>query len=134
MKRQDKERAAKEREVKYYRGVILQSVAGYVKCREYGCRDPFWPDGCNMNLEVNHIVHAKKELLRLCDDLGQAFPGEYYIATPPEVSEKYMAVLKKGATAAKDPVQRDRLKRIRQTEWGLVGECPDYDPYELSLV
>lgn len=55
----------------------------------YGGSDPFWEDGCNLNLVRNHIIHFKKqcenELLPVC------YPEEYYIQTPPEVDSKYMA-------------------------------------------
>ena len=60
----------------------------YIK--DHGCRDPFWPDGTNMNLVRNHIIYDKQRLLELCEQLNESLPEEYYIQTPPEVDDNYM--------------------------------------------
>lgn len=36
---------------------------------ENGCNDPFWPDGCNMNLTRNHIISYKRDIAELCEKL-----------------------------------------------------------------
>lgn len=54
-----------------------------------GCGDPFWEDGCNLNLVRNHILSAKRQ----CEEelSPEDFPEEYELLTPPEVDNKYMA-------------------------------------------
>lgn len=59
--------------------------------RIYGGQDPTWSDGCNMNLVRNHIKHYKFDIKELCDDKGLELPEIYYIETPSEVDNKYMA-------------------------------------------
>lgn len=49
----------------------------------YGCSDPAWPDGCNLNLTRNHIIAALSGLR----DLGEDTSGEY---VPPEVANGLM--------------------------------------------
>lgn len=68
---------------------ISESLAQWERIRLMGSRDPFWPDGCNMNLVRNHIIHHKMQLLELCE--GRELPSEYYLPTPAEVDNNYMA-------------------------------------------
>ncbi len=68
---------------------ISESLAQWEHIRLMGSRDPFWPDGCNMNLVRNHIIYYKRELLELCE--GRELPSEYYLPTPAEVDKDYMA-------------------------------------------
>lgn len=67
---------------------ILESLARWDYIRQYGCQDPFWPDGVNMNLIRNHVISYKREIEELCQDGN--FPEEYYRPTPPEVDNHYM--------------------------------------------
>lgn len=62
---------------------------GYLK--EFGGSDPFWEDGCNMNLVRNHILYYKNEMKELCNDKGLELPEIYYRATPEKIDDKYMA-------------------------------------------
>lgn len=73
---------------------------------EHGCQDPFWADGCNLNLIRNHIEYFKGEIRRLCEQNGLTLPDIYYEPTPPEVPNNYMANLD----------QTERVKRL--TEFG----------------
>ena len=57
--------------------------------REYGGQDPFWSDGANMNLNRNHIIYYKMRLRELCPDGN--LPEEYFLPTPPEVDDNYLA-------------------------------------------
>lgn len=59
--------------------------------KDYGCQDPFYADGCNMNLVRNHIIYYKKRIMALCQSQSWDLPEEYYLPTPPVVSENYMA-------------------------------------------
>jgi hypothetical protein len=52
----------------------------------YGGQDPFWSDGCNLDLVRNHIIATKKEM----EESGQLTPT-YYIELPPVVDRDYMA-------------------------------------------
>lgn len=64
--------------------------------REHGCRDPFWPDGCNMNLIRNHIIYYYRELREVIKEPVQLslFDGGMDLrkerSVPPEVPENYM--------------------------------------------
>lgn len=58
---------------------------------EYGCNDPHWPDGFNMNLTRSRVIYGKRRLEALCAEAGVDLPGEYYLPIPPEVSHNYMA-------------------------------------------
>lgn len=57
----------------------------------YGGQDPFWSDGCNMDLVRNHILHYKSQIKNLCEEKGLELPEIYYKDTPPEVDRDYMA-------------------------------------------
>lgn len=70
---------------------------------KHGCNDPFWADGCNMNLIRNHIISYKLEIAEYCEATGAELPMEYYLPTPPEVDNNYQ-VKKKG----------ERAERIKQ--------------------
>lgn len=53
---------------------------------QYGCSDPFWADGYNLNLVRNHIIHYKTQLKE-----RKPLPEIFYKETPPEVDQDYMA-------------------------------------------
>lgn len=53
---------------------------------EHGGQDPFWADGCNLNLVRNHIIFAKEK----CKGM-EFYPEIYYKELPPEVDNDYMA-------------------------------------------
>lgn len=53
---------------------------------KYGGSDPFWSDGCNLNLVRNHIIYDRERL----EEQNQ-FPEAYYWEIPPEVDNGYMA-------------------------------------------
>lgn len=73
---------------------LNKEIARWKHIQEHGCNDPFWPDGCNMNLTRNHILSYKREIRELCEENSMEIPGEYYLPTPPEVDNNYMATLK----------------------------------------
>lgn len=52
----------------------------------YGGSDPFWSDGCNLNLVRNHILYYKNQLKEM-----NPIPEAFYKETPPEVDQSYMA-------------------------------------------
>lgn len=53
--------------------------------RKDGCIDPNWADGVNLNLVRTHIICAKKNIRRTCDEHGLITPAIYYRALPPEL-------------------------------------------------
>lgn len=101
-----------------------------------GCQDPFWPDGCNMNLIRNHIIYwysilaarqaeldelvqpEQQEQLSLFAEDWQEPENkiEYRIRQiPPELPNKYMV---KGCKYS------DRLKNRKSEDliWGYKGQ------------
>lgn len=78
-----------EQQIKQLRENIVQDLKHWQYLREYGCQDPFWADGVNMNLTRNHIIYYKMRLRELCPD--GSLPEEYYLPTPPEVDNNYLA-------------------------------------------
>jgi hypothetical protein len=65
---------------------LINSFERWNNIFKYGCRDPFWADGTNLNLVRNHILDYKKQLA-----VANQFPEIYYIDTPPEVENSYIA-------------------------------------------
>lgn len=78
-----------EQEIKRIRKEIVRDLKHWQYLREYGCQDPFWADGVNMNLTRNHIIYYKMRLRELCPDGN--LPEEYFLPTPPEVDDNYLA-------------------------------------------
>ena len=63
----------------------------WIHHRDYGCNDPFWADGCNMNLLRNHMIYAKNRIQSVCQGYGILPPEELNIPIPPYVDENYFA-------------------------------------------
>lgn len=78
-----------EEQIKLAETVLLEAFARWNYIRTKGCRDPFYPDGENMNLVRQHIMSYKEELENLCKD--RELPDSYYIPTPGVVNPDYMA-------------------------------------------
>ncbi len=78
-----------QKQIKYCADSIISSLKEWEYLRIYGGQDPFWPDGANMNLVRNHILFYKRELEELCIEV--ALPDAYYMPTPPEVDNDYLA-------------------------------------------
>lgn len=113
-----------EQELKALCKNICQEIDHWEDLNRNGCSDPFWSDGCNMNLTRNHIIYAKLQIAEICEDHGISIPDEMYLPTPPEVSNYYMAHL------------RDK-QRVERVAFG----CPErittkrkkYDRDQMSL-
>lgn len=56
---------------------------------KYGCSDPFWPDGTNLNLIRNHCIFDKRQMEELCKE--HSLPMPKLLPLPDEVDEDYMA-------------------------------------------
>lgn len=102
---------------------IKREIEHWNYLRDYGCQDPFWPDGSNMNLTRNHIISYRREIVEICEKNGLEIPTEYYLTVPPQVPEEYMANLD----------QKERVKRLRQMGETLTTEKVDYDDKQLRL-
>ena len=101
---------------------IRQEIAHWEDINRNGCNDPFWPDGCNMNLTRNHILYAKRQITALCEEYSISVPGEMYFPTPPKVNDYYMASLK----------QKRRVDMIGHPE-RLTTKRNKYDREQLSI-
>lgn len=93
---------APEKKVKSYSEQIRKEISHWKDINQNGCSDPFWSDGCNMNLTRNHILYDQRLIREICAENKLPLPEECYFSPPPEVDMDYMANLK----------QRDRVKRI----------------------
>lgn len=102
---------------------IIREIGVWKHIQEQGCNDPFWPDGCNMNLTRNHILSYKREIREICEENELPLPEEYYLPTPPEVEDNYMASTK----------QNERVMRIRNHGVQITRNKPKYDFEQLSL-
>ncbi len=102
---------------------MRQSIQHWKDINQNGCNDPFWTDGTNMNLVRNHIIYYKRQLEDICQGKGCDLPEEYYLATPPEVDNKYMANLK----------QKDRVQRLFYMKGAPVLKHYSYDERQMSL-
>ena len=91
-----------EEELKKKCAGIRREIKRWKYINEFGCNDPFWPDGCNLNLTRNHIICSKNRIESLCSQYGFPLPEEYYTPTPPEVPDNYMANLS----------QKERVERM----------------------
>ena len=72
-----------------YAAALENSFARWYFIHEYGCSDPFWADGVNMNLVRNHIMYYKQQLSE--EATLFLLPKAYYREVPPEVDNNYMA-------------------------------------------
>ena len=88
-----------------------------------GCNDPFWSDGCNMNLTRNHIIYYQRQIRESCTENRLPLPEEYYLSIPPEVDNNYMANLK----------QKLRVERLHQLGRIVTGRIYQYDENQMSL-
>ena len=76
-----------------------------------------------MNLVGNHVIYHKRIIFDICQETGTPLPDEYYLATPPEVSNYYMNNLK----------QKSRVERILSKCDGVTTKRMKYDPEQLTL-
>lgn len=113
-----------EEQVREYADSIVDEQARWLDLRENGCNDPFWSDGCNMNLLRNHIIYYKGKIRECCDEHHLPIPDEYYIPLPPKVDQNYMANLR----------QKKRVERLRASGEKLTRKCPKYNTEQMSIL
>lgn len=102
---------------------IKERTEHWKRLNEHGGNDPFGTDGENMNLTRNHILYYKQRLRRNHEETGAPLPEEYYLPTPPEVDNNYMANLK----------QKERVERLIEKNRRLVTRRYRYNTEQLSL-
>lgn len=56
----------------------------------HGCGDPFWEDGCNMNLVRTHIIGLRLKINEQATEEMKPLPKEFYWVLPPEVPDTFM--------------------------------------------
>lgn len=112
-----------EQMLQEHRRDIVKEIAVWKHLQEHGGQDPFWADGCNMNLTRNHIIDTKRQIKEICEKLGWPLPEEYYMGTPPKVDNNYMANLK----------QKERVKRLRQQGNELTRKKVEYQEEQMSF-
>lgn len=64
----------------------------------HGASDPFWEDGCNLNLIRNHIIYYREKIEETISQ--EYYPAAYFKDIPQEVDIKYMARADEIRTAA----------------------------------
>ena len=91
-----------QKEIDCCRETLRSTPERWIHHRDQGCSDPFWSDGCNMNLLRNHMIYAKTTIKNICREYGILEPAELSIPIPPYVDANFFA----------DP-DSDRAKRYR---------------------
>lgn len=102
---------------------IRREIEHWKAINQNGCNDPFWSDGCNMNLTRNHIISYQRQIHEICTENQLPLPEECYLSIPPEVDDNYMANLK----------QKPRVERLRQLGRITTGRVFQYDENQMSL-
>lgn len=69
---------------------IRASYKYWHEIAEHGCSDPFWEDGCDLNLIRNHIIWLRGQIKEETKEEMKPIPREFYWALPPEVPNTFM--------------------------------------------
>lgn len=112
-----------KQQLEEYKADIVLEIECWKHTNEHGCGDPFWADGGNMNLTRNHIIYDKRMIVQICEKNNLYLPEEYYLPTPPEVDEYYMATLN----------EKERVERMRLEGETLTTRRVEYDSQQLTL-
>ena len=73
---------------------LRHEFSHWIKIVNEGSTDPFYLDGCGIDLVRNHIIYYKREIRALCEASGMPEPMEIKWSTPPEFPYSYMASAK----------------------------------------
>lgn len=79
---------------------------------QHGCNDPFWEDGCNLNLIRNHIISLKSQIIGQAEEDMEQIPQEVYWAIPPEVPNTFMVRSGKHYRIRRKNWEKERLSKI----------------------
>ena len=83
---------------------IKASYKYWYEIAEHGCSDPFWEDGCNLNLIRNHIIWFKNQISEQAEDEMKSIPKEFYWALPLKVPNTFM-------------VKHGQYYQVRRSNW-----------------
>ena len=111
-----------EQELKACCEEIRKEIQHWKDINQNGCNDPFWSDGCNMNLTRNHIIYYQSKIREACTENQLPLPDECYLSIPPEVDNNYMA----------NPKQKPRMERLRQLGRITTGRIYQYDENQIT--
>ena len=70
---------------------LTEEILDWKAIHEYGCRDPFWPDGVNLNLVRNHCIYYHRRINEICVEFSLPLPDILTSPIPDEVDDDYMA-------------------------------------------
>lgn len=71
---------------------IREEFETWKKIKVKGSKDPFWPDGVNLNLVRNHIYYYQEQLRELCQKTKvKRCPREARLKLPREMSQDYLS-------------------------------------------
>lgn len=82
----------KEPTIKQLENELLSDYARWSHIYHFGCSDPFWEDGTNINLVRNHIIYHKGQIEKLLGDKYYLYPDCYFFPKPIELPNDFMAV------------------------------------------
>ena len=102
---------------------LEKAFARWDDIHENGCNDPFWPDGVNLNLVRNHVLHHRMQLEENPTLFG--FPEIYNREVPPEVNPDYMARSDEIRAAAKASLETYRADPSYQFVLAHREEIPE---------
>jgi hypothetical protein len=98
-----KKKISIQSELKEIVNEMIEEYSRWDDIKKNGCSDPFWSDGCNINLVRNHIIYSKNEIRDFCTKNNLELPSEYFKPIPNEMSNNFMATpdkIKKDANEA----------------------------------
>ena len=72
--------------------ILMSEYSRWKRIFEFGCNDPYWCDGVNINLVRNHILYNKKVVEEVLKDNYIAYPDVYFYPDPVELPNDFMAV------------------------------------------
>lgn len=88
----------------------MESRTHWQDMKVYGCGDPFWEDGANLNLTRNHCIYYRRLMEDLCIQHQMPMPDLSPYPIPPKVAEDYMAPYGRFPNR---PVCRDKTMQLR---------------------
>lgn len=101
--------------------------------KENGGSDPFWADGCNMNLIRNHIYSYKRQIKELCEENGIDLPQIYHREPPQEIENNYMARVDKIRKNAKRALAEYKSSKDYQYLLSVVGRLGKREIEQTSI-
>lgn len=72
--------------------ILMSDYSRWKHIFEFGCSDPSWCDGVNINIVRNHILYDKKVVEEVLKDNYIAYPDIYFYPDPVELPNDFMAV------------------------------------------